>query len=130
MRYVIDTNVIVSGVLKAGSKPGRILDLLLDGGFEAVASEELLDEYREVLARPKFGFSRQLVEALVVGIRAQCDIVTAIPQDNALSPDPNDQKIIDLAITAQAAIVTGNIKHFETYTRTMTPAQMMQALAR
>lgn len=124
------SNVIVSGVLKAGSRPGRILDLLLEGSFEAVVSEKLLDEYRDVLAHPEFRFDRKLVEALVAGIRAQCQVTVASPQNDVLSADPDDQMIIDLAVAARATIVTGNSKHFDAYDRTITPDQMLEELAR
>lgn len=53
MKLVIDTNVIVSGVLRPASKPGRILDLMLAREFSYAGSTELVEEYREVLKRPQ-----------------------------------------------------------------------------
>ena len=56
MQYyaVIDTNVIVSAMLKWNSIPGSILELTLDGPITPVLNREILDEYRQVLLRPKF----------------------------------------------------------------------------
>ena len=57
MQYyaVIDTNVIVSAMLKWDSIPGSILELALDGPITPVLNHEILDEYRQVLLRPKAG---------------------------------------------------------------------------
>ena len=51
---VVDTNVIVSGLIGAdpNSPPSRILDAMLDGGIIYLMSDELLDEYSCVLRRP------------------------------------------------------------------------------
>lgn len=54
-RVVYDTNVIVSAVLKSGSLPAALLTLALQGRVTLCVSPAVLDEYREVLHRPKFG---------------------------------------------------------------------------
>lgn len=41
---VIDTNVIVSGLLKPGSKPGLVIDMMFEGRINAVVSKDMLDE--------------------------------------------------------------------------------------
>jgi putative PIN family toxin of toxin-antitoxin system len=53
MRVVLDTNVLVSGLLKRDSIPGRLLQAVWDGSLELVLSEPLLAELREVLDYPK-----------------------------------------------------------------------------
>ena len=55
MRYyaVIDTNVLVSAMLKWESVPGSVLVLAFDGPITPILNEEILAEYREVLRRPK-----------------------------------------------------------------------------
>ena len=56
MKYyaVIDTNVLVSAMLKWNSVPGNVMELAFDGPIIPVYSAEILKEYREVLLRPKF----------------------------------------------------------------------------
>lgn len=56
MKYyaVIDTNVLVSAMLKWNSIPGNIMELAFDGPIVPIISREIVREYREVLMRPKF----------------------------------------------------------------------------
>jgi uncharacterized protein len=53
MRVVLDTNVLVSGLLKRESIPGRLLQAVWDGSIELALSEPLLGELRAVLFYPK-----------------------------------------------------------------------------
>lgn len=53
MRIVLDTNVLVSALLRRDSVPGRLLQAVRDGTLELVLSEPLLAELREVLRHPK-----------------------------------------------------------------------------
>ena len=56
MKYyaVIDTNVLVSAMLKWESVPGSVLALTFDGPITPLLSKDIVAEYREVLSRPKF----------------------------------------------------------------------------
>jgi predicted nucleic acid-binding protein len=64
---VIDTNVVVSGLLTAlaASPTVRILDAMLRGGFRFLLSIELFAEYRAVLLRPRTRSRHRLSEAEV-----------------------------------------------------------------
>ena len=53
MRVVIDTNVLVSGLLSKKGAPGRILDAWQAGKFELVVSDALVEEFKRVCAYPK-----------------------------------------------------------------------------
>jgi putative PIN family toxin of toxin-antitoxin system len=53
MRYVFDTNVIVSALIFENSKPDRVLRYALANG-EVLLSLEILEELNEVLGREKF----------------------------------------------------------------------------
>ena len=56
MRYfaVIDTNVVVSALLNHSSTPGKVLEEALVGRIIPLLHDEILDEYDDVLRRPKF----------------------------------------------------------------------------
>jgi len=112
MKIVLDTNVLVSGLLRMTTAPGMLLRLLLDGLVPFAVDARILQEYEEVLARPKLGIERDRA-ALVLGqIRALGQVV--VPRPLMLSlPDPDDIIFIEVALSARAdAIVTGNKKHF------------------
>lgn len=53
-RIVLDTNVLVSGMINPNGPPGRIVDLIREGLVELVVDDRILAEYSQVLSRPKF----------------------------------------------------------------------------
>ena len=55
MRIVLDTNVLVSGMMRAGGPPGRIVDHLRSGELQIVLDDRILGEYADVLRRPELG---------------------------------------------------------------------------
>lgn len=65
MRYyaVIDTNVLVSAMLKWNSVPGNVLELTFSGTIIPLLNERIVKEYREVLGRPKFHLTQDIIEA-------------------------------------------------------------------
>lgn len=72
-RYVvIDTNVLVSAMLKENSVPGLVLKHVFSKNLIPVFNEEILDEYCEVLLRKKFHFPK---EPFIVTPREMLDIL-------------------------------------------------------
>lgn len=76
---VIDTNVLVSALLKNDSIPGKILYATLLGDITPLLCDDIIDEYREVLARPKFKFNQSLVDTVIEGIIDRGIFLDAIP---------------------------------------------------
>ena len=66
---VIDTNVLVSSMLKSESIPGQVMDLILLGKIVPLLNEEIITEYEDVLTRNKFGFEEGKPEALIASLR-------------------------------------------------------------
>ena len=64
---VIDTNVIVSSMHKAGSLPDEVVQMALVGPIVPLVNEEILDEYLDVLTRNKFGFPEEKVNETIGG---------------------------------------------------------------
>ena len=54
MKIVLDTNVLLSGMLKPSGPPGRIIDLLRTDVLELVVDDRILAEYVDVLRRDYF----------------------------------------------------------------------------
>ena len=65
MKAVLDTNVFVSGLLSPAGPPGKLVDAIETGSLVPVFSEPILFEYLDVLLRPKFGFERERIIALM-----------------------------------------------------------------
>lgn len=117
MRVVIDTNVLVSGLLGLYTYPARVIDLLYIGRLSCLFDDRILFEYQEVLSRPKFRSAISEKEQRdLLGYITQTGIqVLAGPvEDFARSaPDPNDLPFIEVAIAGKAQyIITGNYMHF------------------
>ncbi len=69
---VVDTNVLVSALLKPKSNPGVILKLVEYGIIIPLINEEILNEYKKVLSRPKFKFPNDIVNNIMEIITKKC----------------------------------------------------------
>jgi uncharacterized protein len=109
---VLDSNVVVSGILRPFGKPAMILRLAADGRVQCAYDLRILAEYRDALNRPKFGFSKNQVTAFLDQLVEEGLAVAAAPSPMRL-PDPDDEPFLEVALAARAEIlVTGNKKHF------------------
>ncbi|MEW6574499.1 MAG: putative toxin-antitoxin system toxin component, PIN family [Bacillota bacterium] len=129
MRIALDTNVLVSGLLKGHSAAGTIVRLVAGGLVQVVYDARILTEYREVLARPKFGFEQALVKAILIQIEEEGVLVSAAPLPERL-PDPDDEPFLEVARATGAILVTGNKRHFPPVARgrvtVMSPAEFIK----
>jgi len=109
---VVDTNVLVSALLRAEGIPARILDLILSGQVKIVLDHRVYAEYQDVLLRAEFGFPPEPVDNLLDFILQSGERVYTINTSVAL-PDVYDGKFLEVAIDGSAEfLVTGNLKHF------------------
>ncbi len=111
---VLDTNVVVSALLKPESLPALILSLILQNNCRLCLSKEIYTEYKEVLARDKFKDLDQAgVSKLLATLRKHSLWVEPKPAKDNPVKDAADKMFIECALSAKAAfIVTGNKKHF------------------
>ncbi len=112
IRAVIDTNVLVSAMISDAGNEALLVMAVNQGLVAPCLSAEILEEYREVLLRPRFGFPADEVEALLDMVRSRGSVHDPVPIVR-LSPDPDDDKFIACAVAAKADyLVTGNKRHF------------------
>lgn len=112
MKVVIDTNVIVSGLLNPYGPPAEILRLLLTGSLLLFYDIRIISEYFEVLNRPRFQFDKENVSLIISEIETSGIPVITHPLKKLL-PDPSDKMFLEVALAGQAEyIITGNKKHF------------------
>ena len=121
VRVVVDTNVLVSGLLGVYSYPARIIDLVYSGRFHCVHDDRILMEYREVLSRPKFAsaISEHERDDLIDYLERWGLHVLPAPLGPlaANAPDPFDLPFAEAAVAGQASyIITGNTAHFDFFT--------------
>ncbi len=112
MIVVLDTNVVVSEILKPFSSAGAILRLTAAGIIRLAYDTRILLEYTEVLSRLEFSFSENLVHDLINQFQEEGLAVVGSPLPFRL-PDPHDEPFLEVALAAQAyALITGNKRHF------------------
>jgi putative PIN family toxin of toxin-antitoxin system len=131
--WVLDTNVLVSGLISAKGPPGRLIDAVLARRLQIAFDDRILQEYKDVLARPKFQFKPADVTALWEILPFQCHLV-AMPVAGLEASDPGDTKFLEVAAATEAKIlVTGNARHYPQKSRRdiviLTPAEAFDCIA-
>lgn len=112
-RVVLDTNVLVSGVLSRTGPPGTIVDLLNQGALVPLFDGRILAEYEAVLRRPRFRFPPATVRAMLDNVEFCGVAVSALPLRGLLLPDIADLAFLEVAAAGAADfLVTGNERHF------------------
>jgi len=112
MRIVLDTNVIVSGLLFPSGSPGQIVRMIASADLQLCYDIRIFSEYREVLLRPKFHFKVNEVDDLLRQIEYTGIPVASIPLSEDL-PDINDKPFLEAAVNGKArCLVTGNLSHY------------------
>lgn len=132
IRYgVIDTNVLVSAMLKGNSVPGLVLKHVFSGNLIPVFNDKILEEYREVLYRKKFSFSEEDVHIVLESLKEQGISIDAGKLDIEL-PVVKDVVFYEVVMEKRkkdsAYLVTGNIKHFPKEPFVVTPREMLEIL--
>ena len=127
---VLDTNVIVSALLSrsADSTISKLIDHMIDGHLIPMYSQEIIDEYIEVLSRDKFHFQPDARDRLIARIMSKGMDSDRVPYEEKM-PDENDRVFYEVALSKEDAyLVTGNQKHFPLTPIVVTPAEMLEIL--
>jgi putative PIN family toxin of toxin-antitoxin system len=114
LRVVIDTNVVFEGLTRKNGACGLIIDAWLAGLFTVCISDALAYEYDDVLSR-KFSEHRwhETKPLLTELVGENAEFVTIWFSWRPVSPDADDDHVIDCAMNARAMVVTSNIRDFE-----------------
>jgi len=112
MKIVLDTNVLVAGLLTPFNAPGEIVRMTSAGVLELCYDARILSEYTNVLHRPKFNLNADHVGALLDQIKGRGHHVVGVPLKKPL-PDSSDEPFLEIGIAGKAAcLITGNLKHY------------------
>ncbi len=133
MKYyaVIDTNVLVSAMLKWDSIPGNVLELAYSGTVIPLLNAHITEEYRNVLARPKFRLTEDIIDSAVGELERIGIFIDAEMSDEDI-PDPKDRVFYEVVMeerkSEDAYLITGNIRHFPVKPFVVTPRQMIDII--
>lgn len=111
LKIVLDTNIILSAVLSDSGYPAKIFDLFLEKEVTLYYCKAMIDEYKDVLSRERFGISRDRVGRIINIIRK---LGVNIEPEASCFPmeDESDRIFYDTAQEVYAWLLTGNIKHY------------------
>ena len=134
MRIVLDTNVLVAGLLAPFGKCGEIVRMLTSDEITLCVDARILVEYDEVMRRPQFEIDPRKADIVIDYIQSSAESHAASPLDRAL-PDVNDNPFLEVAISSGAeCLVTGSLKHFPARcrggVRVLSPAEFLDFFRR
>ncbi len=131
MKVVLDTNVLVSGLMTRAGTCAAILNLAVDGRITAVLDARISDEYRRTCLSPRLRLDTGAVLGFLRLLEDCAESVTAMPLKSTL-PDPDDLPFLEVAAASHAVLVTGNTRHFPPKAvgsvRVSTPRDFLDAL--
>jgi putative PIN family toxin of toxin-antitoxin system len=111
VKVVVDKNVVISAQLFGGT-PAKLIALWQSGAIKPVASKEIVDEYLRVLTYPKFQLSEEEINYLLYQeILPFFDIIDVQQGPQILEKDPQDDKFIRCALTANAIYIISGDQH-------------------
>jgi putative PIN family toxin of toxin-antitoxin system len=112
MKIVLDTNVLVSGLLTPFGSSGEIVRMVSAGELILYLDARILSEYQEALHRQKFKFNKDHISILLDFIKLYGQFVSSLPLKNRL-PDPDDEPFLEVAIAGKVrSLITGNIVNY------------------
>lgn len=112
-KIVLDTNVLVTALLSSNGASYRLLSLIDDKRIELVLSTPIVKEYEDVLLRKKFAFDSENVKDILDYLCFISSHHTIYYLWRPLLKDIKDDMVLELAVKANAIIVTHNKKDFE-----------------
>jgi putative PIN family toxin of toxin-antitoxin system len=113
VRAVLDTNVLVSGLVAEQGPPCQVLDAWLEGRYTLVTSLYLVEELTHVLAYPRIAERLRLdeeeVEAILVALLSQAEVTSGQLRLPGVTRDPKDDAVVACAKEGEADyIVSGD----------------------
>ena len=134
IRAVLDTNVVFEGFTKPQGDCRLIMDAARVGLFTVCATDAVIYEYIDVLERKLSPEKMKAASIQLADLLHTVEFVTVNYRYRPVSPDPDDDKIIECALNGSAIVVTSNLKDFRSAERKLglsvrSPAEFASKLA-
>ncbi len=108
IRAVIDTNILVSAVIKPSGRVGAVMQRLRRREYMLLISRATLDEFTQVIFRPhlrkKYGLTDRVLRATIRLIVLRSELVHP-GRRIAISRDPHDDKFLEVADSGNADVI-------------------------
>ncbi len=108
IRAVVDTNIVVSGLL-FGGLPSKVINAAIDRRFIWVTSPSLIEELERVLRHKKFDLSEREIKILLTPIMEIFEVIIPTTTVNVIERCPGDDRVLECALDGRCSIiVTGD----------------------
>jgi predicted nucleic acid-binding protein len=133
LQAVVDTNVVFEGLTQRGGAPGLLIEAWLAGFIDVYVSDALAYEYADVLSRKLSARRWARLKPVLGSLLERAQFVGIYFSWRPISPDPQDDHVVDCAMNAGAVVVTSNVRDFRTAQETlglgvMTPEEACRLL--
>lgn len=128
---VLDTNVLISAMLKNNSVPGLVVAEALKGNIIPLINDAIVAEYEDVFRRPKFRFDPKKVSIFLDEFIKRAVYVDGDILEEEMT-DRDDAVfyavLMEQRKDTEAYLVTGNMKHFPVRAYIVTPKEMLDII--
>mgnify|MGYP001613833053 CR=1 FL=1 len=110
LKITVDTNTLISATITKGNE-FELLRLARLGRIKLILSPQILKEFKEVISRPKFGFSQEQINNALKQIINVSSIVMPSIKVNIIKDDPEDNKILECAVSGKVDYIVSGDSH-------------------
>ena len=110
LKFTLDTDTLISATIARGNE-FELLRLAKEGKIKIILSLPIIEEFKEVISREKFGCSARQVDQVTKRLFDVCDIVIPTVHLNVIKDDPDDNKIIECAVSGNVDYIVFGDKH-------------------
>jgi len=110
LKFVMDTNVLVSALISTRGAPALLLDKAGER-YSVFISRDILLEFEAVISRDKFGFMDEEINTIIEAIVSLSEIVNPEIEVDVVRADPDDNKILECAVASNASYIVSGDRH-------------------
>ncbi len=110
LKFVFDTNVLVSALISTMGNPALLLDRA-GKSYMLFISKDILTELEDVISRDKFGFTEEEVNTIIEAIISFSEVINPGIKLDVIESDPDDNKILECAVACGASYIVSGDRH-------------------
>ncbi|HLB70977.1 MAG TPA: putative toxin-antitoxin system toxin component, PIN family [Candidatus Methanoperedens sp.] len=110
LKFVLDTNVLVSALISTGGNPALLLDKAGER-YTLFISKDILIEFESVISRDTFGFTDEEINTIIEAIISLSEAVNPEIKLDVIKSDPDDNTILECAVACGASYIVSGDRH-------------------
>lgn len=110
LKITLDTNILISATITDGNE-FQLLKKIKEGKADLILSPYILKEFKEVISRPKFGFSHEQIEQSLKQLLTLSTLIMPLKKLTVVKEYPDDNMIIECAVAGTVDYIVSGDKH-------------------